>query len=117
MRPLLRPLWSYGVDAPTARIESRVGFAGSTSCSLSRIFGWRARGLYPLARGGRRIRPALWMAPALMVCAIEGGAGGFLFRFFLGGAGELRGHCGRQPASTRALPCVVLSRVWEPPSS
>jgi hypothetical protein len=40
------------------------------------------------------------MAPALMVCWIDGGAGGFLLRFLLGGAGELRGRRGRHPASS-----------------
>ena len=48
------------------------------SSSLSRILGCRARGLYPLARGCR-IRPALGMAPALLVCWIAGGGGFFLF--------------------------------------
>ena len=48
------------------------------SSSRSRFSGCRARGLYPLARGCR-IRPALGMAPALLVCWIAGGAGFFLF--------------------------------------
>ena len=60
--------------APAARCELGVR---ARQLSVS-IFGCRARGLYPLARGCR-IRPALGMAPALLVCWIAGGAGFFLF--------------------------------------
>ena len=59
--------------------------------ALSPDFPAGARGLYPLARGCR-IRPALGMAPALMVGWIEGGAGFFLFSVFPGGAVELPGR-------------------------
>ena len=52
--------------------DADVGFAWSGGGPAG------ARGLYPLARGCR-IRPALGMAPALMGCWIEGGAGFFLF--------------------------------------
>ena len=65
---------------------------GPSQCrALSPDFPAGARGLYPLARGGR-IRPALGMAPALMVCWIEGGAGFFLFSVLPGGAVELPGR-------------------------
>ena len=67
--------------------------------ALSPDFPAGARGLYPLARGCR-IRPALGMAPALMVGWIEGGAGFFLFSVLPGGAVEL-------PGRSRPAPGVV----------
>src|SRR5271168_4921528 len=48
-------------------------------------------GLYPLARVCR-IPPALGMAPALLVCWIEGGAGFFLFAVWPGGDVEPPGR-------------------------
>ena len=53
--------------------------------ALSPDFPAGARGLYPLARGCR-IRPTRGMAPALMGCWIEGGAGFFLFSLTPAGA-------------------------------
>src|SRR5271163_520177 len=70
--------------------------------ALSPDFPAGARGLYPLARGCR-IRPARGMAPALMVCWIEGGAGFFLFSVLAGGAVELAGR-------SRPAPGVVAIR-------
>ena len=92
-------------SSPTSR-SRQLAERGSTSCSLSRFFGCRARGLYPLARG-RRIRPAPGMAPALMVCWIEGGAGNFLFSVLPGGAVEL-------PGRSRPAPGVVDLRRGGP---
>ena len=65
---------------------------GPTQCrALSPDFPAGARCLYPLARGCR-IRPARGMAPALMLCWLEGGAGFFLFSVLAGGAVELPGR-------------------------
>src|SRR5665811_2288786 len=44
---------------------------GSTSCSLSRFFGWCARGLYPLARGCRRIWRGEVARPARAAWAVQ----------------------------------------------
>src|SRR5271155_4316776 len=78
-------------------------FAGVAQCrALSPDFPAGARGLYPLARGCR-IRPARGMAPSLMVCWIEGGAGFFLFSVLPGGAVELAGR-------SRPAPGVVAIR-------
>ena len=64
-----------------------------------------------LWRGGPIIRPALGMAPALMVRAIAGAAGGSVFRFFLGGAGELRGHRGNARVSTTGVDVSAIDSV------
>ena len=76
------------IAAGTRGVDLRWG--GSMS-SLSPDFPAGARGLYPLARGCR-IRPAPGMAPALMGCWIEAGAGFFLFSFIACGAVELPGR-------------------------
>ena len=70
-----------------------------------------------LWRGGPIIRPALGMAPALMVRAIAGAAGGSVFRFFLGGAGELRGHRGNVRVSTTGVDvsAIDFSQVHQRP--
>ena len=88
---------SYRVDRGRHLASST--FGGVAQCrALSPDFPAGARGLYPLARGCR-IRPALGMAPALMVGWIEGGAGFFLFSFPSGLAGpaahETLPFCGR----------------------
>src|SRR5450759_2631295 len=44
-----------GKGAEAKRPSAFEHIAYSTSCSLSRFFGWCARALYPLARGCRRI--------------------------------------------------------------
>ena len=83
----------------------------SMSSSLSRFSGCRARGLYPLARGCR-IRPALRMAPALLGCWIEGGAGNFRFSVLPGGAVELPGRSRPAPGVVdlrRGTQCRALS--------
>ena len=81
---------SYGVDRGRHLASST--FAGVAQCrALSPDFPAGARGLYPLARGCR-IRPARGMAPALMGCWIEAGAGFFLFSVLPGGAVELPGR-------------------------
>jgi hypothetical protein len=59
------------IKSPAAQVRGRGAALGlatsptgtpSTSCSLSRLFGWCARGLYPLARGCRRIwRGEFWL--------------------------------------------------------
>ena len=51
---------------PDRRIRSN-----STSCSLSRFFGWCARGLYPLARGCRRIWRGEVARPARAAWAVQ----------------------------------------------
>jgi hypothetical protein len=71
-----------------------------------------------LGEGGRRVRPALRMAPALTACWIGAAAGNFLFRLLPWGDVELQGHRGRRPASTpgvdTALTLIaVVSRVRE----
>ena len=89
---------SYRVDRGRHLASST--FAGVLNVELSLpIFPAGARGLYPLARGCR-IRPALGMAPALMVCWIEGGAGFFRFSVLLGGASSYRVDRGRHLASS-----------------
>src|SRR5450759_2717049 len=45
----------HGEGAEAKRPSAFEHIAYSTSCSLSRFFGWCARALYPLARGCRRI--------------------------------------------------------------
>ena len=85
------------IAAGTWRRRPSPGY--SMSSSRSRFSGCRARGLYPLARGCR-IRLALRMAPALLVCWIAGGAGFFLFSVLPGGAVEL-------PGRSRPAPGVV----------
>ena len=84
-RRRLFSFWCYCLAAPSSYRVDRgrhlalSAFAGVSQCrALSPDFPAGARGLYPLARGCR-IRPARGMAPALMVCWIEGGAGFFLF--------------------------------------
>ena len=67
---------------------------------------------FPAGAGGLcRIRPALGMAPALMVCWIEGGAGFFLFSVLPGGAVELPGRSRPAPGGVdlRWGGCGVLS--------
>ena len=60
------------------------------SSSLSRFSGWRSRSLF--LGEGLRDSTARGMAPALMVCWTEGGAGFFLFSVLPGGAVELPGR-------------------------
>src|SRR5271156_2150876 len=83
---------------------------GAQCRALSPDFPAGARGLYPLARGCR-IRPARGMAPALMLCWIEGGAGFFLFSLLPGGAVELPGRSRPAPGG------VDLRRVYSMSSS
>ena len=60
-----------------------------------RLSVWRDGALYPLARGARGIGRALGLVPALMVCSIDGGAGG-----------ELPGHRDRRPRDRSAGGCL-----------
>jgi hypothetical protein len=69
-----------------------------------RIFGWRAGAVYSW-RGGSSLRPALGMAPALLVCAL---GVLFFFAFWLGGAGELPGHRDRRRRDCAAVACHWL---------
>ena len=80
----------YG-DCSARADRNRWPRVGPQCRALSPDFPAGARGLYPLARGCR-IRPARGMAPALMVCWIEGGAGFFLFSVLPGGVVELPGR-------------------------
>ena len=94
-RPALLWWWQTRPDDPRIHVALEIASAlrerlivvarsgvirceGSASCFLSRISGWRDRSLYPLARGARGIGRALGLVPALMLCAIDGGADGEL---------------------------------------
>ncbi len=78
---------------------------GSPPCARSKISVWRDGALYPLARGARGIGRGLGLVPALMVCSIDGGAGG-----------ELPGHRDRRPRDRSAggsPPCARSKiSVW-----
>jgi len=84
------------IAAGTWRRRPSAGF--TMSSSLSRFSGWRSRSL-SLGEGLTHSTGAR-MAPALMVCWIEGGAVFFLLAFWRGGAVEL-------PGRSRPAPGVV----------
>ena len=60
-----------GWRATAIRFQQFGEGGNSTSCSLSRIFGWSARGLYPLARGCRRIWRGEPARPARAAWAVQ----------------------------------------------
>ena len=120
---LCRLLHSLGYGDLVAEYNKvRKWYDRPTSCSLSRLFGWCARGLYPLARGCRRIwRGAFWAArclldrlgPAQRLLAadgeVAGGADSFLVIFRFGATLEL-GRSARGTGSTLPTP-LIESRV------
>ena len=75
-------------------------FAGGLNVELSLPIFRLALAVFIPWRGADGFRPARGMAPALMLCWIEGGAGFFLFSVLPGGAVEL-------PGRSRPAPGVV----------